>query len=55
MIYTAPVRNVFYVPERDIMHLSDSPWFLISFVFCGFYGGGGGQVGINFSYRPKGG
>ena len=25
MIYTAPVRYVFYVPERDIMHLSDSP------------------------------
>ena len=43
----------FYVPEHDIMHFTDSPWFLISFAFRRFYGrGGGGQAGSNFSYWP---
>ena len=31
----------FYVLEHDIMHFTDSPWFLISFAFRRFYGRGG--------------
>ena len=44
----------FYVPEHDIMHFTDSPWFLIIFAFRRFYGRvGGARRAVIFLIGPR--